>query len=58
VPYHPVSLYAMVADKNPAVMMLFHSFMVSLLDRTEKVMPGITPVNLVDRAPIMKPLSL
>ncbi|MBP1652723.1 MAG: parallel beta-helix repeat protein [Bacteroidetes bacterium] len=58
VPYHPVSLYAMVADKNPAVMMLFHSFMVSLLDRTEKVMPGITPVNLVDRAPSMKPLSL
>lgn len=58
VPYHPVSLYAMVADKNPAVMMLFHSFMVSLLDRTEKVMPGITPVNLVDRAPFMKPLTL
>ncbi|WP_343689291.1 nitrous oxide reductase family maturation protein NosD [Chitinophaga sp.] len=57
VPYHPVSLYAMVADKNPAVMMLFHSFMVSLLDRTEKVMPGITPVNLVDRAPFMKPLT-
>lgn len=58
VPYHPVSLYAMVADKNPAVMMLYHSFMVSLLDRTEKVMPGITPVNLVDRAPFMKPLAL
>jgi len=58
VPYHPVSLYAMVADKNPAVMMLFHSFMVSLLDRTEKIMPGITPVNLVDRAPFMKPLTL
>lgn len=58
VPYHPVSLYAMVADKNPAVMMLYHSFMVSLLDRTEKVMPGITPVNLVDRAPFMKPLTL
>lgn len=58
VPYHPVSLYAIVAEKNPAVMMLFHSFMVSLLDRTEKVMPGITPVDLVDRAPFMKPLIL
>ena len=58
VPYHPVSLYAMVAEKNPAVMMLFHSFMVSLLDRTEKAMPGITPVNLVDHSPFMKSLRL
>jgi len=58
VPYHPVSLYAMVAEKNPAVMMLYHSFMVSLLDRTEKVVPSITPVDLVDHSPFMKPLSL
>lgn len=55
VPYHPVSLYAMVAEKNPAAMLLYHSFMVGLLDRTEKVMPGITPVDLVDHYPLMKP---
>jgi nitrous oxidase accessory protein len=58
VPYHPVSLYGMVAEKNPAVMMLFHSFMVSLLDRTEQVVPSITPVELVDHSPLMKPLAL
>ncbi|HEV9035217.1 MAG TPA: nitrous oxide reductase family maturation protein NosD [Puia sp.] len=58
IPYHPVSLYAMIAEKNPAVMMLYHSLMVSLLDRTEKVVPSITPVNLVDRRPLMKPLAL
>ena len=58
VPYHPVSLYAMVAEKNPAVMMLYHSLMVSLLDRTEKVVPSITPVDLLDHSPFMKPLSL
>jgi nitrous oxidase accessory protein len=58
VPYHPVSLYAMVAEKNPAVMMLFHSFMVSLLDRTEKVVPGTTPAGLIDSSPCMKPLRL
>ena len=55
VPYHPVSLYAMVAEKNPAAMLLYHSFMVGLLDRTEKVAPGITPVDLVDHFPAMKP---
>lgn len=58
VPYHPVSLYAMVAEKNPSVMMLFHSFIVSLLDRTEKVMPSITPTDLVDHIPFMKPITL
>jgi nitrous oxidase accessory protein len=58
VPYHPVSLYAMVAEKNASVMMLFHSFIVSLLDRTEKVMPSITPAELVDLHPSMKPIRL
>lgn len=58
IPYHPVSLYAMIAEKNPAVMMLYHSLMVSLLDRSEKVVPSITPVNLVDHRPLLKPLSL
>lgn len=58
VPYHPVSMYSMIAEKNPAVMMLFHSFMVSLLDKTEKVLPSITPENLKDDKPFMKPLRL
>jgi nitrous oxidase accessory protein len=48
----------MVAEKNPSVMMLFHSFIVSLLDRTERVMPSITPADLVDHVPSMKPLTL
>jgi nitrous oxidase accessory protein len=55
IPYHPVSMYAMIAEKNPAVMMLFHSFMVSVLDKSEKVVPSITPVNLIDHQPAMKP---
>jgi nitrous oxidase accessory protein len=58
VPYHPVSLYAMVAEKNAAVMLLYHSFMVGLLDRTEKVVPSITPADLVDHFPVIKPLAL
>jgi nitrous oxidase accessory protein len=57
IPYHPVSMYAMIAEKNPAVMILFHSFMVSLLDKTEKVVPSITPVNLIDHRPAMKPFK-
>jgi len=39
-------------------MMLFRSFMVSLLDKTERILPSLTPVNLKDDFPYMKPLRL
>jgi nitrous oxidase accessory protein len=54
VPYRPVSLYSMILEKNPPAMMLFRSFITSLMDKTEKIMPGITPENLKDDYPLMK----
>ena len=54
VPYHPVSLYSMVVEKMPSAVMLWRSFLVYLLDRTEKVVPSITPENLKDMHPMMK----
>lgn len=58
VPYHPVSLFSMITEKNPSAMMLFRSFIVTLFDKMEKVLPGIIPENLIDNFPIMKPLPL
>ena len=58
IPYRPVSLYSMIVEKNPAAMMLFRSFMTSLLDRSEKILPTLTPENLKDNYPLMKPLQL
>jgi len=58
VPYHPVSLYSMVAMRNPPSMILYRSLVVSLMDKTEKVLPGITPEGLKDEHPLMKPLPL
>lgn len=58
IPFRPVSLYSMIVEKNPSTMMLFRSFMVSLLDKAEKVIPSITPLNLVDKKPLMKPIRL
>ncbi|HEY2347758.1 MAG TPA: nitrous oxide reductase family maturation protein NosD [Puia sp.] len=58
VPYHPVSLFSMVIDKNPSAMMLFRSFMTSLLDKTEKILPSLTPENLRDDHPYIKPIKL
>jgi nitrous oxidase accessory protein len=54
VPYHPVSLFSTVVETNPPAMMLFRSFMVTLLDKTEKVLPSITPQGLLDGQPEMK----
>ncbi|HET9057740.1 MAG TPA: nitrous oxide reductase family maturation protein NosD [Chitinophagaceae bacterium] len=58
VPYHPVSVYSMVIEQNPPVIMLLRSFIVDLLDKTEKIIPGLTPENLNDEQPQMKPLKL
>ena len=58
IPYHPVSMYSMIIESNPAALMLFRSLIVSLLDRSEKLLPGITPENLKDKKPLMRPLRL
>lgn len=58
VPYHPVSMYSMITEENPNSLMLLRSFMVSLLDKAEKAIPSLTPENLVDNKPLMKPLQL
>jgi nitrous oxidase accessory protein len=58
VPYRPVSMFSMVIERMPTAMMLFRSFMTTLLDKSEKVLPGITPENLKDDSPLMKPLPL
>ena len=58
VAYHPVSLYSMVIEKNPNALFLLRSFLVTLLDKVEKTMPAITPVELVDKKPTMKPFQL
>jgi nitrous oxidase accessory protein len=58
VPYRPISMYSMIIEQNPPAMMLFRSFMTTLLDKTEKILPTLTPENLKDNFPLMKPLSL
>ena len=55
VPYHPVSLFAMISDQMPFAMMFWRSFTVFLLDRAEKVIPSISPDQLRDDSPLMRP---
>ena len=58
VPYHPLSLFAVLVEKNPSAMLLFRSFMITLLDKSEKVLPSITPDNFIDNSPLMHSLPL
>lgn len=54
VPYHPLSLFAVLTEKNASTMLLYRSFMITLLDKSEKVLPSITPDNFLDKTPLMK----
>lgn len=58
VPYHPLSLFAVLTEKNSSTMLLYRSFMITLLDKSEKVLPSITPDNFIDKTPLMKSLPL
>ena len=58
VPYRPVSIFSMIVERNPATLMLFRSFMVGLMDKAEKVFPGITPEALKDVQPFIRPIDL
>jgi nitrous oxidase accessory protein len=58
VPYRPVSMYSMIIERNPPAMILFHSLITSVMDKSEKMIPGLTPENLKDNHPLMKSLTL
>lgn len=58
VPYRPVSMYSMVIEKNPPASILFRSLITTLMDRSEKVIPSLTPENLKDNYPLMRPMHI
>lgn len=58
VAYRPTSLFSMITERNAAAMMLFRSAIVGLIDKAEKVLPGITPEALKDNRPSMRPFNL
>jgi len=58
VPYRPLSLFSVIVEGIPPAMLLFRSFMVSLLDKSEKILPSLTPENFIDNTPMMRALEL
>ncbi|MFZ4797175.1 MAG: nitrous oxide reductase family maturation protein NosD [Bacteroidia bacterium] len=56
--YHPLSLFSIIVENNAAVMLLYQSFFAMLLDKSEKVIPSLTPTNFIDEQPLMHPILL
>lgn len=56
--FMPVSLYSMVIEKIPVAAILLRSFMITIMDKVERIIPSITPIELKDDKPLMKPVAL
>lgn len=53
VPYRPVRLFSIIVEKQPEVLVLMRSLLVGILDTAERIMPVLTPEELVDKKPQM-----
>jgi nitrous oxidase accessory protein len=53
--YRPVSLFSTLIERMPQAMILLRSFTATLLDKIEKIIPSLTPENMKDDSPSMKP---
>jgi len=51
VPYHMLSLFSTLAEKNQMVLIFFRSFLMTLMEQSEKLLPSITPDNYIDNEP-------
>lgn len=54
VPFHPVRLFSILAERSTPVMLLQRSLFVRLLDAAERALPVLTPAAVVDAQPLMK----
>ena len=57
VEYRPVRLFSLLAEKKPLSLILLRSMMASVLDTAERVFAVLTPKNLIDPKPSMKPIQ-
>jgi len=55
VAHTPVRLYAYLVESIPSSILLMHSTFIDVLDVIERMLPSITPRNLIDRRPLMIP---
>ncbi len=57
VPFRPVKLFSHVLNQIPESIILLRSLFIDIVDFAEKINPALTPVDLLDRIPLIKPLK-
>ncbi len=53
-PYRPVKLFSFIVSNNPIALILLRSFFIDILDFAERIIPTITPADLIDEKPLMR----
>lgn len=56
IPFRPVRLFSLIVERHPPAIALLRSLFVDLLDAAERLLPVLTPVDVVDPHPRMRPL--
>lgn len=54
IPYRPVRLFSIIAERQQPAIILLHSFFIDLLEIAEAVFPILTPETLIDEQPLMR----
>ena len=54
VPFRPVKLFSLLAEKNEPALMLMRSIFVEIMDLAESYLPILTPATLIDEEPLMR----
>jgi nitrous oxidase accessory protein len=57
IPHYPVRLFGMLVERSEVTMLLDRSLVVRLVDAAERAAPALTPRELKDPAPLMRPRS-
>jgi nitrous oxidase accessory protein len=57
VPHHPVRLFSLLVARSEPALMLQRTLFVRLLDAAERAIPVLTPDQVVDPRPLMRPAT-
>jgi len=53
--HRPVTLFSVLAEQHESMLYLYRSLLIDVLDAAERLIPLLTPTDLVDAHPVMHP---
>ncbi|MBE2281467.1 MAG: nitrous oxide reductase family maturation protein NosD [Ignavibacteriaceae bacterium] len=57
IPHNPVTLFSVLVEKNSVAMLLMRSFLIEVLNITERIFPAMIPDSIKDLSPSMKEIT-